>query len=131
MQEPRRDEPFWQVVAPDSLIALVHPACLMWSFVRSLELSELYAFIKACSHTVERAPIDRCLLLALWLPCRQRARDPAPVPAQSRLSLAVRRRWVQRPCYARLQLRPCATSPARSIASGGSRNAAMAYSGLR
>ena len=47
VQEPRRDEPCWQVVDLDALIALDHPARLVWSFVTSLELSELYAAIKA------------------------------------------------------------------------------------
>jgi transposase len=35
--------------------------------VTSLELAELYASIKACTHTVGRTPIDPRLLLALWL----------------------------------------------------------------
>jgi len=67
VQEPRRDEPSWQVVDLDALIALDHPARLVWSFVTSLELAELYASIKACTHTVGRTPIDPRLLLALWL----------------------------------------------------------------
>ena len=67
VQEPRRDEPSWQVVDLDALIAHDHPARLVWSFVTSLELGELYASIKACTHTVGRTPIDPRLLLALWL----------------------------------------------------------------
>ena len=67
VQQPRRDEPSWQVVDLDALIALDHPARLVWSFVTSLELGELYASIKACTHTVGRTPIDPRLLLALWL----------------------------------------------------------------
>jgi transposase len=67
VQEPRRDEPSWQVVDLDALIAPDHPARLVWSFVTSLELDELYASIKACAHTVGRTPIDPRLLLALWL----------------------------------------------------------------
>ena len=58
VQEPRRDEPSWQVVDLDALIALDHPARLVWSFVTSLELGELYASIKACTHTVGRTPIE-------------------------------------------------------------------------
>jgi hypothetical protein len=65
VQEPRRDEPSWQVVDLDALIAHDHPARLVWSFVTSLELGELYASITACTHTV--GPIDPRLLLALWL----------------------------------------------------------------
>jgi transposase len=65
VQQPRRDEPSWQVVDLDALIAPDHPARLVWSFVTSLELAELYASIKACTHTV--GPIDPRLLLALWL----------------------------------------------------------------
>ena len=56
-----------QVVDLDALIAPDHPARLVWSFVTSLELGELYASIKACRHTVGRTPIDPRLLLALWL----------------------------------------------------------------
>src|SRR3954469_12876018 len=67
VQQPRRDEPSWQVVDLDALIAPDHPARLVWSFVTSLELGELYASIKACTHTVGRTPIDPRLLLALWL----------------------------------------------------------------
>src|SRR3954463_16520191 len=67
VQEPRRDEPSWQVVDLDALIAQDHPARLVWSFVTSLKLGELYASIKACTHTVGRTPIDPRLLLALWL----------------------------------------------------------------
>ena len=67
VQVPRRDEPSWQVVDLDALIAPDHPARLVWSFVTSLELGELYASIKACTHTVGRTPIDPRLLLALWL----------------------------------------------------------------
>ena len=65
VQVPRRDEPSWQVVDLDALIAPDHPARLVWSFVTSLELAELYASIKACTHTV--GPIDPRRLLALWL----------------------------------------------------------------
>src|SRR3954464_3376458 len=67
VQQPRRDEPSWQVVDLDALIGLDHPARLGWSFVTSLEMGELYAAIKACRHTVGRTPIDPRLLLALWL----------------------------------------------------------------
>src|SRR3954463_9113953 len=67
VQVPRRDEPSWQVVDLDALIAPDHPARLVWSFVTSLELGELYASIKACTHTVGRTPIDPRLLLTLWL----------------------------------------------------------------
>jgi transposase len=67
VQEPRRDEPSWQVVDLDALIALDHPARLVWSCVTSLELGELYVSIKACAHTPGRTPVDPRLLLALWL----------------------------------------------------------------
>src|SRR4051795_12865673 len=67
VQQPRRDEPSWQVVDLDALIAPDHPARLVWSFVASRELDALYAAIKACAHTVGRTSIDPRLLLALWL----------------------------------------------------------------
>jgi transposase len=55
------------VVDLDALIALDHPARLVWSFVSALELAELYGSIKARTPTVGRTPIDPRLLLALWL----------------------------------------------------------------
>ena len=67
MHEPRRDEPSWQLVDLDALIALDHRARMVWSLVTALELAELYAWLKARTHTVGRTPIDPRLLLALWL----------------------------------------------------------------
>jgi transposase len=55
------------VVDLDALIALDHPARLVWSFVTALELDGLDASIQARTHTVGRTPIDPRLLLALWL----------------------------------------------------------------
>src|SRR5689334_890626 len=116
VQVPRRDEPSWQVVDLDALIALDHPARLVWSFVTSLELDALYAAIKACAHTVGRTPIDPRLLLALWLYAvidvcgdrwrGQRPRDRALVPARPGLSLAVRRCERELSCSLGLPLRP-------------------------
>lgn len=64
---PRRDEPSWQMVDLDALIAGDHPARLVWSVVQSLDLSELYEPIRARTHTTGRPAIDPPLLLALWL----------------------------------------------------------------
>src|SRR3954469_4836655 len=66
-QQPRRDETSCKEVDIDALIAPAHPARPVGTFVMSLELGELYAAIKACTHTVGRTPIDPRLLLALWL----------------------------------------------------------------
>ena len=85
VQEPRRDEPSWQVVDLDALIAHDHPARLVWSFVTSLELGELYASIKACTHTVGRTPIDPRLLLALGTVKTLGVRQPWPSGRRDRL----------------------------------------------
>jgi transposase len=49
------------------MIAEDHPARLVWAYVESLDLSELYGKIRAVEGQVGRDPIDPKILLALWL----------------------------------------------------------------
>ncbi len=44
-----------------------HPVRLVWAYVESLDLSSLYARIRAVEGSVGRDPIDPRILMALWL----------------------------------------------------------------
>jgi transposase len=56
-----------QVVDLDSLLPEDHRARAVWAFVEGLDLSGLYAQIRAVEGGVGRSPIDPKILLALWL----------------------------------------------------------------
>ena len=66
-QRPDREQVLLQMVNLDSLLADDHRARAAWSFVERLDLSGLYAEIRAVEGGVGRAPIDPKILLALWL----------------------------------------------------------------
>jgi len=51
----------------DSLLAAEHPARVVWAFVERLDLSHLYAKIKAIGDRPGRPAIDPRILMALWL----------------------------------------------------------------
>ena len=51
----------------DQLLTDDHPARLVWAYVESLDLSELYQAIRAVEGHVGRDPIDPKILVALWL----------------------------------------------------------------
>lgn len=51
----------------DALIEPDHPARAIWRYVEQLDLSALYACIRAREHTPGRPPPDPRVLLALWL----------------------------------------------------------------
>jgi transposase len=51
----------------DALLAADHPARTVWAFVEGLDLSPLYAQIKAAGDRPGRPAIDPRILLALWL----------------------------------------------------------------
>jgi transposase len=51
----------------DDLIPLDHKARLVWELVRELDLTPLYAQIKAVEGHAGRPPIDPRILVALWL----------------------------------------------------------------
>jgi transposase len=62
-----RSQTRWDFVDLDGLIASDHRARIVMGFVESLELSPLYAAIKAREGEPGRPPSDPAVLLALWL----------------------------------------------------------------
>jgi transposase len=51
----------------DALLGADHPARIVWAFVEGLDLSPLYARIKAAGERPGRPAIDPRILMALWL----------------------------------------------------------------
>jgi transposase len=66
-QRAQRNQIEWQPLALDDLVEQDHPVRLVWTYTGSLDLSELYARIKAVEGQPGRDPIDPRILLALWL----------------------------------------------------------------
>lgn len=66
-QRANRRQVLLQMVDLDQSLADDHRARAVWSFVEGLDLSRLYAAIRAVEGGVGRAPIDPKILLALWL----------------------------------------------------------------
>lgn len=56
-----------QLLSLDQMLADDHPARLVWAYVESLDLSSLYARIRAVEGGAGRDPIDPRILMALWL----------------------------------------------------------------
>ena len=67
VRRPQRDQLYWDMVDLDSQIEPDHPARVVWAFVQGLDLSDLYAAIKARDDIAGRPATDPQLLLALWL----------------------------------------------------------------
>jgi len=67
MREPERRQVELRPVDLDSLLALDHPARVIWGYVERLDLSTLEGAIRAREHTPGQAPASPRLLLALWL----------------------------------------------------------------
>lgn len=65
--EARRDEIVFDKFEFDELIGVEHPARMIWSYVEKVDLSELYAQIKARAHVPGRPAADPRVMLALWL----------------------------------------------------------------
>jgi transposase len=66
-QRPDRKQLQWQPVDLDSLLPPDHRARVVWAFVERMNLSALYASIRAVEGHAGRSPIDPRILLALWL----------------------------------------------------------------
>lgn len=64
---PDRSQLRWDYIDLDALLPLNHVARLVWLFVMSLDLTELYAAIKSREGEVGRPSADPAVLLALWL----------------------------------------------------------------
>lgn len=67
LRSPNRAQVKWDERDLDSLIPLEHPARTVWSFVESLDLTDLVEEVQAFEGRAGRPAIDPALLLALWL----------------------------------------------------------------
>lgn len=66
-QRAERRQKEMRILALEELIPREHPARLVWAYVESLNLTELYQAIQAVEGQPGRDPIDPKILLALWL----------------------------------------------------------------
>jgi transposase len=66
-QRAQRSQIQWRPLSLDQLLAEDHTARLVWAYVESLDLSELYQQIRAVEGEPGRDPIDPKILLSLWL----------------------------------------------------------------
>ncbi len=66
-QRAERRQIEWRPLSLDQMLPDDHPARLVWAYVESLDLSELYQAIRAIEGHVGRDPIDPKILVALWL----------------------------------------------------------------
>lgn len=66
-QRVERRQIEWRPLSLDQMLPADHPARLVWAYVESLDLSELYEGIRAVEGHVGRDPIDPKILVALWL----------------------------------------------------------------
>jgi transposase len=64
---PERNQVAWQPVALDQLLAADHPARLVWSYVKLLNLEPLYSEIEVDDNTRGRTAIAPEILVSLWL----------------------------------------------------------------
>lgn len=64
---PDRGQTRWDYIDLESLLSADHRARIVWSFVESLDLSELYEAIKSREGEAGRPAADPAVLLALWL----------------------------------------------------------------
>jgi transposase len=67
LQLPNRGQLELRSVDLDGLLGADHRARLVWAFVEGLDLTPLYARIKAVEGHPGRPPIDPAILVALWL----------------------------------------------------------------
>lgn len=67
MREPERRQVELRAVDLDSLLALDHPARVIWHYAERLDLKVLEDAIQAREHRPGQAPASPRLLLALWL----------------------------------------------------------------
>ena len=67
LQRPDRHQMELLPVNLDSLLAADHRARAVWALVERMDLSALYASIRAVEGHAGRAPIDPRILMALWL----------------------------------------------------------------
>jgi len=64
---PHRNQMRMQTFSLDQLLPADHQARFVWQYIESLDLSPLYARIRAVEGGVGRDPIDPRILMALWM----------------------------------------------------------------
>src|ERR1700722_12961010 len=64
---PDRRQVRWDMVDLEGLLPADHRARVVWSFVESLDLSELYERVKSRDGEAGRPAADPAVLLSLWL----------------------------------------------------------------
>ena len=67
LREPVRDQVELRAVDLEALLALEHPARVIWGYVQKVDLRDLEEAVRAREHTPGQAPASPRLLLALWL----------------------------------------------------------------
>jgi len=67
VQRPNRAQLEFRPVDLESLLPADHRARIVWEFVEGLDLSALYAEIRAVAGNAGRPAIDPAILMALWL----------------------------------------------------------------
>ena len=76
MREPERRQVEWRSVDLDSLLAVDHPARVIWRYVEQLDLRVLEEKIRAREHTLQRPVVLEITAIAdvheLRLPARRR-----------------------------------------------------------
>lgn len=74
----------------DSLLAIDHPARVIWRYVEQRDLRVLEEAIKARAHTPGRAPASSRLVLALWLYAMNRGVYNTRAPLFGRVMATIR-----------------------------------------
>jgi transposase len=64
---PDRRQLRWDMIDLEGLLPAAHRARVVWSFVESLDLSELYERVKSREGEAGRPAADPAVLIALWL----------------------------------------------------------------
>lgn len=67
VKRPERRQIMWRDTSLDQMLSDDHPVRCVWAYVDSLDLSPLYAKIKAVEGGVGRDAVDPKILLALWM----------------------------------------------------------------
>jgi transposase len=67
LRTANRQQIVFRAAPLDALLPQDHPARIIWDYVEGLDLSPLYARIKAVAGRPGRAPADPKILMALWL----------------------------------------------------------------
>lgn len=67
LREPVRNQVELRAIDLEALLAVDHPARVIWDYVRKLDLRDLEEAVRAREHTPGQAPASPRLLLALWL----------------------------------------------------------------